>query len=300
MLLVLSALSLGGSVFLAAQAATFPARRGRELSRRAASYGSRGAPAAARERRRSRRRLFAPVVGFLSRLVLRLMPATARESTHRRLLSAGLAKTVSPEQLLAAKGALAAIGAVLGILAGSALSVATAFLFAVCLGLLGFLGPDVFVNSRIRGRRELVQAVLPDALDLLAVSVEAGLGFDGALAKLTEYMDGPLIEEFALALNEMRLGETRPDALIRMSERVDVPELSSFVRAVVQADQLGSSMAGILRVQAADARVRRQLAAEEKAMKAPIKMLFPMAVFILPALFICTLGPAMLNFHKLL
>lgn len=299
MLVVLSALSLGASVFLAAQAATFPARQRRELLKRAASYGSRGTPAAVRKRRASDRRVLAPIVALVARPVLRLLPETARETIHGRLLSAGLAQRVSPDQLVAAKGALAAIGAVLGLLLGSALSGPTAVVFGLCFAMLGFFGPDVVVNSRIRERRELVQAVLPDALDLLAVSVEAGLGFDGALAKLTEYMDGPLIDEFALALNEMRLGESRPDALKRMSARVDVPELTSFVRAIVQADRLGTSMAGILRVQAADARLRRQLAAEEKAMKAPIKMLFPMAIFILPALFICTLGPAMLNFNKL-
>ena len=146
--------------------------------------------------------------------------------------------------------------------------------------------------------REEVQATLPDALDLLAVSVEAGLGFDGAVAKLTESMQGPLIEEFALALNEMRIGESRAEALKRMAAIVDSPELTSFVRAVIQADQLGSSLGSILRVQAADTRLRRQLAAEEKAMKLPVKMLFPMMLFILPALFIIVLGPALQRFGK--
>jgi tight adherence protein C len=111
-------------------------------------------------------------------------------------------------------------------------------------------------------------------------------------------MQGPLIEEFELALNEMRIGESRVEALRRMAERMAVPELSAFVRAVVQADQLGASIATTLRVQAADARVRRQFAAEEKAMKAPIKMLLPTAVFIFPAMFIVILGPALLNFAK--
>jgi tight adherence protein C len=157
----------------------------------------------------------------------------------------------------------------------------------------------VLVNSKIRERQERVLASLPDSLDLLAVSVEAGLGFDGAVAKLIEYMEGPLIDEFALALNEMRFGESRTEALKRMAVRVDVPEFGTFIRAVVQADQLGTSIAGILRVQAADARLRRQYAAEEKAMKAPIKMLLPTAMFIFPALFIVILGPILMNFSKL-
>ena len=149
------------------------------------------------------------------------------------------------------------------------------------------------------GRREKIRADLPDALDLLAVSVEAGLGFDGAIAKLTEHMEGPLAEEFGLTLGEMRIGESRADALKRMSERVDAPELSSFTRAIIQADQLGTSLGRILRVQAADTRLRRQAAAEERAMKAPIKMLFPTVLFIFPAMFLIILGPAFLNLDKI-
>jgi tight adherence protein C len=160
--------------------------------------------------------------------------------------------------------------------------------------------PDIFLNSRYRQRQDGIQAALPDALDLLAVTVEAGLGFDAALAKLTESTEGPLAEELALALNEMRIGETRIDALKRMAERVDVRELNSFVRAVVQADQLGMSMGSMLRVQAADVRVRRQLAAEEQAMKMPIKMVFPMVFFIMPAMFIVILGPFFIDFDSVL
>ena len=159
--------------------------------------------------------------------------------------------------------------------------------------------PGYLVGGRARRRRDQVQAALPDALDLLAVSVEAGLGFDAAIAKLTEHMDGPLIEEFALALSEMRVGEARQDALKKLSARVDSPELAAFVRAIIQADQLGISLGKILRVQAVDTRLKRQAAAEEKAMKAPIKMLFPTVAFIFPAMFIVVLGPAMLSLGKL-
>jgi tight adherence protein C len=144
-----------------------------------------------------------------------------------------------------------------------------------------------------------VSADLPDALDLLAVSVEAGLGFDGAISKLTEHMEGPLIDEFELALGEMRVGESRSEALKRMAERVPAQEMASFVRAIIQADQLGISLGRLLRVQATDARLKRQAAAEEKAMKAPIKMLFPLVMFIFPAMFIVILGPAFLNLGKL-
>jgi tight adherence protein C len=131
------------------------------------------------------------------------------------------------------------------------------------------------------------------------VSVEAGLGFDAAVGKISEHMEGPLAEEFGLCLSEMRIGESRQEALKRMAERVDAPELSAFVRAIIQADQLGTTLGRILRVQAADSRLRRQAAAEERAMKAPIKMLFPTVLFIFPAMFLVILGPAVLNIDQL-
>ena len=132
------------------------------------------------------------------------------------------------------------------------------------------------------------------------MSVEAGLGLDGALTKLTEHMEGPLIDEFALTLGEIRIGEGRLDALKKMTERVPTPEVAAFIRSVIQADQLGISLGRILRVQAADSRLRRQQLAEEKAMKAPIKMLFPTVLFIFPAMFLVILGPAFLNLAKYL
>jgi tight adherence protein C len=166
------------------------------------------------------------------------------------------------------------------------------------LGAMGALLPGMYLNSRVRRRQTDVSAELPDALDLLAVSVEAGLGFDGAVQKLTEHMEGPLIDEFELTLGEIRIGENRQDALKKMSERCAAPEMASFVRALIQADQLGISLGRILKVQAGDTRLKRQLLAEEKAMKAPIKMLFPTVAFIFPAMFLVVLGPAFLNLSK--
>ena len=166
------------------------------------------------------------------------------------------------------------------------------------LGAVGFIAPDFFLNSRIRSRQERLRADLPDALDLLAVSVEAGLGFDAAVVKITEQTEGPLGEEFALTLSEMRIGESRQDALKKLADRTGIPEIGAFARSIIQADQFGISLGRILRVQAVDTRHRRQLAAEEKAMKAPVKMLFPTVVFIFPSMFIVILGPAFLNLSK--
>jgi tight adherence protein C len=167
------------------------------------------------------------------------------------------------------------------------------------LGGLAYIAPAVVVSARARRRQAILGGELPDALDLLAVSVEAGLGFDGAVAKLTQHMDGPLSEEFELALGGMRIGESRADALKKLAERSGTPEVAAFVRSIIQADQLGTSLGRILRVQATDARLKRQAAAEERAMKAPIKMLFPTVAFIFPAMFIVVLGPALLGLKQL-
>jgi tight adherence protein C len=208
-------------------------------------------------------------------------------------------RKTSPSGFIAAKGILAIGGAFFGIILASVVAPKYAMLWALLFGLIGFIGPGMYLNSRVRRRQADVAAELPDALDLLSVSVEAGLGFDGAVQKLTEHMEGSLIEEFELALGEMRIGEGRQEALKKMSERSASPEMASFVRAIIQADQLGISLGRILRIQAGDTRLKRQMLAEEKAMKAPIKMLFPTVLFIFPAMFIVILGPAFLNLAKI-
>ena len=295
MLLVLGTLLLGTAAFLAAEAATLPARRRREALNRVATYGS-GDRSRAENGARSTgdRGVLDPFWSITAALVLRVVPRLSREAVDKRLVAAGLAPRISPDQLVAAKGLFAAMAIVVGVIVATK-SVAAGIFAIICFAFLAFFTPDILVNSRIRARHDQIQASLPDALDLLAVSVEAGLSFEGAVAKLVEYMDGPLVDEFALTLNEMRIGESRADALKRMDLRIDVVEVTTFVRAVVQAEQLGASMATILRTQASDARLHRQLTAEEKAMKLPVKMLIPMAVFILPATMIVVLGSALMS-----
>ena len=248
-----------------------------------------------------RERALGPFATSLARGVLRLSPRSTIDSINTKLLSAGLGRTVSPTAYLAAKALFAAAGFGGGAALTSAVgkSVGGSLLLTVVCGIMGFFVPDLWVTMRARSRKEGIKAELPDALDLLAVSVEAGLGFDGAISKLTEHMDGPLAEEFSLTLGEMRIGESRQEALKKMAQRVDTPEIAAFSRAIIQADQLGISLGRILKVQAADTRNRRQAAAEERAMKAPIKMLFPTVVFIFPAMFLVILGPAFLNLAKL-
>jgi tight adherence protein C len=298
MFLFLGLMLLAGAVFLVGEVATLPARQRRSSVRRAATYGRFRIPGAPPQLK-FRERVLAPASSSLADLVLRLNPRVTVDSVRMKLLSAGLANKIQPKAFLALKGAAAAGGLVFGFLIGVGSSPMSALLFALVFAAGGFFGPDFVVSARARSRKEKVRAELPDALDLLAVSVEAGMGFDGAIAKLTEHMDGALSEEFALTLGEMRIGESRQDALKKMADRIDTPELSAFVRSIVQADQLGISLGRILRVQAADSRLRRQAAAEERAMKAPIKMLFPTVMFIFPAMFLVILGPALLGLSKL-
>jgi tight adherence protein C len=296
----LAFLALGVSAYLIGEVVTEPGRERSRAVRRAANYGRHRVQATGIERLRFSERVVVPATGSLARLALKLNPRANLDAIAMRLLAAGMGRSLTPSAFLAMKGGGAVIGGIFGFICGTAIAGPLAgFAFAFGIGFGGFVIPGFIVGMRGRKRREELRAQLPDALDLLAVSVEAGLGFDGAVAKLTEHMDGALAEEFSLTLGEMRIGESRHDALKKLAERASTPEVASFCRAIIQADQLGISLGRLLRVQATDARLKRQAAAEEKAMKSPIKMLFPTVIFIFPAMFIVILGPAMLNLMKL-
>lgn len=298
LLLILGIAALAVAAYFVAEAATVPARQRNIAIRRASTYG-RFAFGQRDEREHFKDRVVTPTKATMARWVLKLNPRTSVESVSAKLLSAGLNRKYSATGFLAAKGVLATGAFILGaVIGGSFGGLMSAIVFGLILGFCGFAGPDFILSTKARKRREEVRSQLPDALDLLMVSVEAGLGFDGAISKLIEHMQGPLAEEFGLTLSEMRFGESRQSALKHMAQRVDAPEVSAFTRAIIQSDQLGMSLGRILRVQAADARLRRQAAAEEKAMKSPIKMLFPTVLFIFPAMFVVILGPAFLNLSK--
>src|SRR5919201_1178091 len=282
--LFFAGLFLAGAAYLVGEIATAPARTRQLAVRRAATYGKvklRSGP----EMAKFHERVVAPLAQKIARVVLRANPKTTVDSVTAKLLAAGM--SMSPTSFLAAKGVFAGVGAFCGLVFGGSISgFGGGLFFAFGLAALGFFVPDFLVGARARKRRDAISTALPDALDLLAVSVEAGLGFDGAVSKITEHMEGPLVDEFSLTLGEIRIGEGRQDALKKMAGRVSSPELASFVRAIIQADQLGISLGRILRVQAADSRHKRQMAAEEKAMKAPVKMLFPTVALIFPSMFI--------------
>lgn len=165
--------------------------------------------------------------------------------------------------------------------------------------IIGVLFPNMSLNSKIRKRQSEVMKSLPDIMDLLTVSVEAGLTFDSALSKVAEKMPGTLAREFEVVLQEIKVGKSKKDALYQMADRVGVQDLRSFVSAVIQAEQLGVSLGRVLRIQSDQIRQNRKQQIQEKAMKAPIKMLIPMVIFIFPTIFIVILGPVVIDLIRM-
>jgi tight adherence protein C len=239
-------------------------------------------------------RVLSPFTGSLAGVLLKVTPQSLRKLAEEKINAAGGFGGLTPVDLLLLSGSLGVglpgITAFLANLAKAPANKVIGFsLLAFCLGTAL---PFLLLNQRIAKRKQNIQKDLPDVLDLLTVSVEAGLGFDGALTKLSEKMKGALVEEFSRVLQETRMGVSRRDALHAMGMRCDVPDLSLFTTSLVQADQLGVSIGNVLRVQSAAMREKRRQRAKELAMKAPIKMLFPMVLFIFPTIFIVLLGPA--------
>src|SRR5436189_1752816 len=294
-LLVLALIWLGGAAYMIGQLLTTPQQERQRFVKRVSTYGMQPEQVIKPTEESLKTRVAAPIIERFARIVLRLNPKTTIDGVAYKLVSAGVSRRISPTTFLALKGICPIVLGLLAISVASSMSPMMTVAMVVGFAALGFIGPDYIVNSKIKSRQEKIRAQLPDALDLLAVSVEAGLGFDSAVSKLTESLEGPLIDEFNLTLSEIRVGESRPEALRKLSERAGVSELSAFTRALIQADTLGISLGRILRIQAADTRERRQSLAEERAMKAPIKMLFPTVLFIFPSMFIVTIGPAFLS-----
>jgi tight adherence protein C len=299
-LLLLAVAAFGLAAYFVLDALTVKQKQTAVSLNRARTYGG---VSGLRDRELARnvsRRLIAPSIQRLTRIGTRLPGAASPEVLRKRIAAAGLEGKITPQTFLALKSGLTGGSFLLGLfLAVAGILPAVAGLgLGFAGGAICFIAPDYFLSMKTRRRREEINITLPDILDLLTVSVEAGLGFDSAVAKIAEKMKGPLIEEMKVFLREMQLGESRAGALKNLSDRLELPSMISFTRSIIQADQLGISLARVLRVQAHDLRNKRQMAAEEKAMKAPIKMLFPTVLFIFPAMFIVILGPAMMTLMK--
>ena len=241
-------------------------------------------------------RTIKPIIRALSGLVGRFYPANTVRGLTRKLKRAGMEST-STEFFLGVKGFAAIVGMVaFSALANLMTSDPIQTLGGAVGGLIvGFMAPDFYLGNRAGKRSTEILEALPDALDLLTISVEAGLGFDAALVKVTEKLKGSLSEEFKRAASEQRVGKSRQEALRGITERVDQKELSNFIAAIIQADQLGVSMSKVLRIQSEQMRGERRQRAEAKAAKAPILIMLPTVGCIFPSLFIVILAPAALS-----
>ena len=238
-------------------------------------------------------RALVPFVTGIGGMARRLSPSGTASRIERRLTLAGLPAGWDVDKVVALKLVGGVIGGLLAFLimrSGNASPLALVG-FTLLLAGMGFFAPDAILARKAEARQEEIRQTLPDTMDLLTISVEAGLGFDAALIQVMSNVEGAFTQEIGRLLHEMRLGKSRVDAFRALGERTDVPELNSFVLSMIQADTFGVSISKTLRAQAKELRAKRRQRAEEKAMRIPIKILFPMIFCVLPSLFIVVLGP---------
>ncbi|MGO4186081.1 type II secretion system F family protein [Pseudarthrobacter sp. TAF60_1] len=228
-------------------------------------------------------------------LAHRITPGSYEAWLDKQLAAVGRPKEWPLNRMLAIKPLLGLTGGVLGLfylMAEPAPSRLAIMLGAIAFG---YFAPDLLLRSNAQKRREAIRQELPNALDQMLISVQAGLGFEAAMARAAQNGRGPLAEEFIRTLQDIQVGRSRKEAYLSMSDRVDVPDLRSFIRSIVQADAYGIAIAKVLKSQAQEMRLKRRQRAEEHAMKIPVKILFPLIFFIFPTLFIILLGPAVMN-----
>jgi len=247
-------------------------------------------------------RLVRPALRKIGRIGKTAAPRESAQALQRRIATAGNPLRLSPLEFSALKGVSCVVGALagLGVTAITQYGRSHEMLAVIIMTVAGYFAPERWLSSKIAHRKNKIQRDLPNAIDLLNVSLEAGLGFDAAVARIVDKTTGPLSDEFGRALEEMRMGKARVEALHSMADRTQVPELSGFVAAVYQAEELGASMTKVLRVQGAMIRSKRRMRAREIAAKLPVKMLFPLILFIFPSIFIVVLGPGAIQISRTL
>jgi tight adherence protein C len=241
-------------------------------------------------------RAVAPVMQGLGRFALRFTPTGWVGRAQHKLVLAGWAERMDGNTWAAIR-IIAMVASVVLLFLAVPLVDGTTMKFGVggLILFMGFFGPEASLNRAIDGRRKEMEKTLPDIIDLLVISVEAGLGFEAAMGRVVQNVPGELSKEFSRTLQETRVGVARQDALRAMVERTDVDDLNSFILSLIQADQFGVSIARMLRVQAEEMRIRRRQRIQEKAFKAPVKMIFPMMFCIFPSIFIVIIGPAAIS-----
>lgn len=269
------------------------------LESRLAEYSERETPVTLEEIELSASfadRIVYPTLDKIASILTRLTPAKTLAETERKLELAENPGNLTPTRfyLIRFVAMIVLSGLFFVVMTLGGLPFSRRLMFAGGAAALGFYLPVVWLSGKIRTRQEAIVKQLPDALDLLTICVEAGLGFDQAVGKLVEKSENELSRSFNRYLHEVRLGKSRQQALQNMSERMDVPDATQFIAAIIQADQLGVSMAKILSIQSQQMRILRRQRAEQKAHQAPVKMVFPMVFLIFPAIFIVLLGPAVL------
>ena len=227
-------------------------------------------------------------------MICSLLPTNYRDSIHQKLLHAGLSGKVRAEEVVTGQLLAAVVGFLLalGLVASTDPPPGQRLLYLILLPAAGVALPSSWLNRKLEERRNAILRDLPDTLDLLAISVEAGVGFEGALGIVCEHFHSPLADEFSRTLKEMELGLPRREALQNLKRRTEVPELSNFVLAMTQADALGMPIGRVLKTQADEMRNKRRQWAREKAGKLPVKIMFPLVLFIFPPVFVVVLGPA--------
>jgi tight adherence protein C len=239
-------------------------------------------------------RVLVPLLGRAQGLGRRLTPADANERIHHKLEVAGNPRGWTADRVSAGKVVcfFAALVLSLTISLAAGIPFLPTLGFVMAASVAGYMAPNMYLYQQAYDRAAQMQKALPDAIDLLTISVESGLGFDAAVAQVARNTEGPLAGEFARMLQEMQIGRGRTDALRSMADRTNLPDLRGFVSSMVQADAFGIPIGQVLRVQSSEIRVKKRQWAEEQAQKVPVKILIPLIFCILPCLFIAVLGPA--------
>lgn len=247
-------------------------------------------------------RIVEPILDGLSRLATQLLPQAFVTRADRQLVAAG--RPMTTRAFFATVFLLSAFfpGSAFALVLLTGVADATSLLVFLALAgaMIGFMLPFLWLSRRVRARKLAIWKSLPDAFDLITVSVEAGLGLDAALRQVAEKLTGPLAAEIAHTLREVGMGRPRREALQELADRADVPELVTFVNAVIQAEQLGTSLGRTLRAQAQGLRLRRRQRAEQRARQAPVKMVFPLVLCIMPSFFLIVLGPILIRLFNYL
>jgi len=245
-------------------------------------------------------RVLGPAVDVMAERVLSLLPHGLLARIKRKLIQAG--EPITPQ------GFLTVCAVAMGVLGGLGFAMTVAMMggvgtkglaFTAVLAGFGFVMPQMWLSNRVRQRQSVIVKSLPDSFDLITTCVEAGLGLDASLGRVAEKVEGPFAEELSFTLREIGMGRARAESLRDLADRTGVADLSMFVNAIIQAESMGTSIGQVLRVQSDQMRTRRRQRAEELANKAPVKMIFPLVLCILPALFIVILGPAMIELYLL-